>query len=155
MILAYYKNNKEFYKAYYDSYKIQYVVLSADLPNLQDLVTELNEDKVGQFIQDYCLNNDSTCMLTPSWVNGDLLVKLKLPSYLWNESGKFQEYYIDNSVCLFRLIDIRKKGAYLSLEQASTEIREVLIFQKSLELYRNYEDDLFINAQNNEDFEIY
>ena len=53
------------------------------------------------------------------------------------------------------LSELETDNKYCNNVTISNEIKDILIFQKSKEYLKNYEKDLLINAQNDNNFEIY
>lgn len=155
-VVAYYSKHKMDYVLNENQYKIRYIELSSEISNLEDIISSLNEGAQSQFIEDYCLENKNLCLLEATWVNDDKLKEIELPDYIWQTSAKFQRYYKGNDkVCVFRILEKKKEGESIPLELVSEEIATILYFNKSKEILKKQEDQLFKNAQNNQNFEIY
>lgn len=155
-VVEYYSKNKLDYILSENQYKLQFVEISSELSNLDEIITSLNNDVQSQLIQDYCSENSSLCLLKPTWVNDEKLKEIELPDYVWNTSPTFESYFKDDKkVCLFRILEKKKEGESIPLELVNKEIATILQFNKSKEIFKKQEDQLFKNAQNNQDFEIY
>lgn len=154
-ITAYYKEHLNDYQLDHDLYKLSYYILPND-DNLDSILKDLNQNGSASFLNNYCLENIQFCMNKDLWVEDLVLSDIYLPQYLWVSSSKFQSYYReDNLVCVYRIEAKKKDGEAIPLVQVKPEIIQILRFQMEKEFLKNKEDELFLNAQNKKNFEIY
>lgn len=155
-VVDYYSKHKMDYILNENQYKIQYIELSSEISNLDEIKEALDQDVQSQFVLDHCAENKSLCLLEATWVNDEKLKEFDLPEYVWKTSTTFENYYKgDDKVCLFRILEKKKEGEFIPLELVNKEIATILNFNKSKEILKKQEDQLFKNAQNNQNFEIY
>jgi hypothetical protein len=155
MILRYYQDNKASYTLDTDLFKLNYYVLGND-DKIEESLSLLNQNLEVDYLNSYCANHLGLCMSNGLWVGSQVLEDIGLPQYLWLSSSKFQKYYReDNFVCIYRIEGKKKIGEAAPLAQVRAEIVEVLKFQKENEVLKKTEEELFLNAQNKKNFEIY
>lgn len=155
MIKAYYQSHLGDYYLDNNLYKLSYFILPND-ENVDESIKELNENSKPEFLKVYCEEQPNFCLETEIWVEELVLQDLQLPQYLWLSSAKFQPYFKDDgTICIYRIAAKKKKGDPTPLEEVRAEILQVLQFQKENEVISKKEEELFLNAQNKKNFEIY
>lgn len=155
-IITYFKENKEKYTTIKNLYKMQMIIVGDQLSNIEDIKKALNSSSENQFIEEYCKSKRDDCILTPTWVDESFLATINLPNYLWKNQVKTEEYFLsDNQKLLYRIIESRNKGQLMPLEQVSQEIISILEFQKAKELLEKRQNELILNAQKNNEIELF
>ncbi len=155
-VVKYYAEHKSEYELNESLYKIQYLELSSEISNIEDIISSLNKEVQSQFVIDHCTEHKDLCLLEPTWVNDEKLNVLELPDFVRTPSTKFGQYFkADKKVCIYRILERKLEGEYSPLELVNNEIASIVYFNKSKEILKKQEDKLFKNAQNKQDFEIY
>lgn len=154
-IKAYYKENMGAYKLKEDLFHLEYYILPND-DKAEKILDDLNKNFSNEDLSLYCQEHNDSCMSQGLWVEELMLQDLGLPQYLWTSSPKFQQYYLDDDfVCVYRIESKRKSGEAIPLDQVRSEIILLLQFQQEKEILKKKEEELFLNAQNKKNFEIY
>lgn len=154
-ITAYYKAHLNEYQLDHDLYKLVYYILPND-DILDQILKDLNQSGNSSLLTNYCVENEQYCMNNGLWVEDLVLSDIHLPEYLWVSSSKFQTYFRDDKlVCIYRIEAKKKDGEATPLAQVKPEIIQILKFQKEKQILKKKEDELFLNAQNKKNFEIY
>ena len=154
-IKAYYKDHLNDYQLDHDLYKLAYYLLPNE-DNLDAILKDLNQNGNSNFLNNYCVENEQYCVNSGLWVEDLVLSDLDLPQYLWQSSSKFQTYFRDDKlVCVYRIEAKKNDGEAIPLDQVKPQIIQILKFQQERDLLKKKEDELFLNAQNKKNFEIY
>ena len=155
MILDYYKIHQENYLLTEEQYKLKYYLLDAGIEE-DEILKSLNSQEENAELREYCITQANKCLPEALWLERGVLEGLEIPQYLWKTSVKFQRYYHkDGTVYLYRIETKKKIGEPAPLEMVSGQIREILKFQKEKEIIHKHGEELLLNAQNQNYFEIY
>ena len=155
MVLNYYKMNLERYTLDQDMFKLSYFIIDS-LLDVDIVLNKLNNQEANDALDGYCLANPKNCLTAPIWVEKGVLESISIPQYLWNTSVKYRSFYRnDNTVGLFRIESKNKKGEPAPLDLIVDDIYAILKFQKEKEIIDKHGEKLLLNAQNNNNFEIY
>lgn len=155
MVLNYYKINLERYTLDQDMFKLSYFIIDS-LLDVDIVLNKLNNQEANDALDGYCLAYPKYCLTTPIWVEKGVLESISIPRYLWNTSVKYRSFYRnDNTVGLFRIESKNKKGEPAPLDLIADDIYAILKFQKEKEIIDKHGEKLLLNAQNNNNLEIY
>lgn len=160
-VRAYYENNKGNFPLASDVYRVAYAALSTNSPDLLDIkqkmlrpspetLTELNQ---------YCLLHASRFSFTDSsWYSFD-----ELSAFLPVDSieavnavpGRVFEIKNKNTLFLIAFREMRKKDSISPYEMEVQDIRQLILNQRRLDLLSEMEKKVFVEALQNNEFEIY
>ncbi|MDA9952299.1 hypothetical protein N9D46_02640 [Chitinophagales bacterium] len=155
MVLNYYKMNLERFTLDQDMFKLSYFMIDS-LLDVDIVLNKLNNQEANEALDGYCLANPKYCLTEAIWVEKGVLESISIPQYLWNTSVKYQSFYRnDSTVGLFRIESKNKKGEPSPLDLIVDDIYAILKFQKEKEIIDKHGENLLLNAQNNNNFEIY
>lgn len=161
-IEEYYENNKSNFELKDNIIKVVYVKLSLDAPSIKQVKAFIksNEETDLEKLEDYCQRYAVNYFLdSESWLLfADLLKEIPIKTY--NE-----EAYLKNNTFIelkdslhYYFVDIKGFRIKESISPLSFErgrIRNILINKRKLELIDQMKKDVFIEAQNENDFEIF
>ena len=155
MVLNYYKMNLERFTLDQDMFKLSYFMMDS-LLDVDIVLNKLNNQEANEALDGYCLANPKYCLTEAIWVEKGVLESISIPQYLWNTSVKYRSFYRnDSTVGLFRIESKNKKGEPSPLDLIVDDIYAILKFQKEKEIIDKHGENLLLNAQNNNNFEIY
>lgn len=160
-ISRYYEENKDNFVLTENIFQVLYVKSDANAPKLgklKDLIQEYKGDP-NQLIDhclQYCLESNFNDTV---WFTYRDLAK-KFPNGVLDEQGEWKrqalfEYSDENYIYLIRVLKERTENSYSPLEFVSDKIRNVLIYQRKLELVKDLEQKLYNDAERKNRFEIF
>lgn len=160
-IALYYEENKDNFVLTENIFQVLYVKSDVNAPKLdklKDLMKKFSgdpSDLIDHCMQ-YCLETNFN---DTSWFTFRDLTKM-LPQNALDDSGEWKRQaiyeYVDGSyIYLIRVLKERRENSFSPLEFVSETIRNVLIYQRKLELIKDLEQKLYKDAEQKGRFEIY
>lgn len=158
---TYYEGHKEDFRLPGDVYRIAWVEVSEDVPDIQRLPELLaaQDEEARDELAHYCLQyalreslNDTT------WhAFEELAEKLPLGTVQEEEitSGKTFEIKNKNTVFLLTFREVRRKDEISPFEMEKQHIRNIILNRRKLDLLATMEKEVYEDALKNNDFEIY
>lgn len=162
-IEAYYEQNKANFELRDNIVKVIMLKISADSTKALRLGKELlKPDSITDFdaLERFCLNRTQENIISyDSWyLFSDLLQVVPITTYnqtLFLENNRFVEQPAGNSVFLVRFYDFKIKDALSPLSFERNNIRNIILNRRKIELINKMRDDLYLDADKKNEFEIY
>lgn len=160
-ISRYYEENKDNFVLTENIFQVLYVKSDANAPKLgklKDLIQEYKGDpnELIDYCLQYCLESNFNDTV---WFTYRDLAKM-FPAGILDEQGEWKrqavfEYIDENHIYLIRVLKERRENSYSPLEFVSDKIRNVLIYQRKLELVKDLEQKLYSDVERKGRFEIF
>lgn len=161
-IRDYYEKNQTNFELKENIVKVSYVQLDSDSKELTKLrkLWQTNDSKSKRELEKYCIQNGLNYSLwDDNWVFfNDLLKDIPIKTYnqesflQYNRSIEVRDsayiYLVE-----FREFQIKESVAPLSMHEEN--IRKIIMNRRKIELLQNLQNEIFENALNNNQFEIY
>ncbi len=161
-IVDYYEENKSNFKLNEDIVQGRYIKLSKEnfeIPEIRNKFRRFNNNDIS-FLDSISLQFSSYSLNDSIWTNKDVFFS-KFPivrDYIKNNIvKKFLFYQLEDSLELY-LIKVKRsvlRNDYAPLKYLEPTLRQVLINKKKLEFITNFENELYSNAIQTKELEIY
>ncbi len=142
--------------------KVLYVKLDSNAPRLREVKKLLMSDDPDDRLklEDYCYQFAVNFYLDQdNWLYLDDLLKEIPVDYYSKEQllrkNKLIELYDNGYHYLVRVVDFRMKDSISPLSLEYENIRRIILNKRKLEMIDKLENELFEQAKNNRDFEVY
>ncbi len=160
-IARYYEENKDNFVLTENIFRVLYVKSDVNAPKLdklRDLIKEYSGDpsELMDYCMQYCLESNFN---DTAWFAYRDLAKM-FPTGVLDDQGEWKkqtvfEHVDENYIYLLRVLKERRENSFSPLEFVSENIRNVLIYQRKLELIKDLEQKLYSDAERKGRFEIF
>ncbi|MCF8299021.1 MAG: hypothetical protein K9J13_15845 [Saprospiraceae bacterium] len=161
-IEEYYKKNQSNFELKDNIIKVVYVKLNIDAPSIKQVLGFVKSDDETEMekLEDYCKRYAVNYFLdSDSWLLfADLLKEIPIKTYNEEEYLKNNTFIELKDSMYYYFVNIkgfRIKDSVSPLSFERDRIRNIIINKRKLELINQMKKDVFIEAQNENDFEIY
>ncbi|MCD4773390.1 MAG: hypothetical protein K8R41_08425 [Bacteroidales bacterium] len=158
----YYNSNSEIFKLKNDIVKVNYIVLDNNFTDIKKIKHFINMDEIfaKDSLEMYCKKNAAEYYLDDEyWMFFDeLLLNIPIKSYNYEEflnNNKYLEFENSSLKYFVKFIDFKTKESVPPLSFESNNIKSIIINQRKTELINKLEKEIFNNAIDNNDIEIY
>ena len=158
----YYKQNKINYKLNEDIVKARFIKISNEnfeIPNIRNRFRRFNKSDIS-FLDSISLQFSAYSFNDSIWINKDVFFSKfpKVRDYVKNNIVKKNLFYqLEDSLELY-LIKVNQSALRNDIapkDYFEPTLRQILVNKKKLEFIRNFENELYINAIQTKDLEIY
>ena len=158
----YYNLNKKNFKLKNDIVKVNYVVLdknSQDIRKIRHYI-KMDESYAKDSLENYCEQNAKDFFLDDDdWIFFDeLLLNIPIESYNYKKflkNNRFLKIKDSSLIYYIKFIDFKIKDSVPPLSIESNNIKSIIINQRKAKLISKLEKEIFNNAIDNNDIEIY
>lgn len=162
-IRAYYENNKDKFELKQNIIRGIYLKVPIQAPRLDEVTRWVQSEKPEDLeeLRSYCLRFAKTYSLEDSvWINFDEIIKATPLTAIANKvaylkQNKFVDSQDDEYRYLIRIDEYRITDEISPLTFVEDQIRNIIINKRKVELAKNLEEQVFNEAVNNKDFEVY
>ncbi|MDZ4846471.1 MAG: hypothetical protein SH857_13090 [Chitinophagales bacterium] len=160
--LNYFEEFKQNFELNFDLVQLRYVKAPNNAPKLDSLITWLGSDNEADKIklEDYCYRNDADFSLNDSmWF--DVPTVLKTIPIAQNQFDALIGYKSKTTVndsayhYALRVNGFRRKGEIAPFDFVKDDILRITLNKRKMDLVRSTYDNIFHEAQRNNEFEIY
>ncbi len=160
--LKYFEEFKQNFEIDFDLVQLRYVKAPNDAPKLDSLITWLGSDNDADKIklEDYCYQNAADFSLNDSaWF--DVPTVLKIIPVTPNQLEALMNYKSKTTVndsayhYALRVNDFRREGEIAPFHFVKDDIIRITLNKRKMDLVRSTYDNIFHEAQRNNEFEIY
>lgn len=156
-IEKYYDKNKDNFVLEREILKINYIVLPLEYENTQEArEVFFNADNTSE-IESYCKENNFDYFLEPIWIHFEDAAK-SLPLRITSVSGiKYSTTELTDNAFryLVQINGTRAAGEIKPLEFVSSEIKNILLNRRRLELLKQMREDIVSTGFKNNEIEVY
>ncbi|MBU86972.1 MAG: peptidylprolyl isomerase [Flavobacteriaceae bacterium] len=158
----YYKQNKINYKLNEDIVKARFIKISNEnfeIPNIRNRFRRFNKSDIS-FLDSISLQFSAYSFNDSIWINKDVFFSKfpKVRDYVKNNIVKKNLFYqLEDSLELY-LIKVNQSALRNDIapkDYLEPTLRQILVNKRKLEFIRNFENELYINAIQTKDLEIY
>ena len=159
---GYYKQNKINYKLNEDIVKARFIKISNEnfeIPNIRNRFRRFNKSDIS-FLDSISLQFSAYSFNDSIWINKDVFFSKfpKVRDYVKNNIVKKNLFYqLEDSLELY-LIKVNQSALRNDIapkDYLEPTLRQILVNKRKLEFIRNFENELYINAIQTKDLEIY
>ena len=158
----YYKQNKINYKLNEDIVKARFIKISNEnfeIPNIRNRFRRFNKSDIS-FLDSISLQFSAYSFNDSIWINKDVFFS-KLPEvrdYVKNNIVKKNLFYqLEDSLELYliKVSESALRNTIAPIDYLEPTLRQILINKRKLEFIRNFENELYIDAIQTKELEIY
>ena len=162
-ITEYYENNKDNFILMQNIVRGRFIKLPSSAPRTDEVKSLIRSNKDEDFeeLKSYCLSFASSYQLYDSvWMVFEDMVKgtpmEDVPNKVqFLKNRKFIEDSDENFIYFLQIEEYRISDNVSPIEFVSDQIKSIIINKRMVGLARKLEDDVFKNAKENNEFEIY
>ncbi len=161
-IYEYYKQNKINYKLNEDIVKARFIKISNEnfeIPNIRNRFRRFNKSDIS-FLDSISLQFSSYSFNDSIWINKDVFFS-KFPEvrdYVKNNIVKKKLFYqLEDSLELYliKVSESALRNTIAPIDYLEPTLRQILVNKRKLEFIRNFENELYIDAIQTKELEIY
>ena len=161
-IYEYYKKNKINYKLNEDIVKARFIKISNEnfeIPNIRNRFRRFNKSDIS-FLDSISLQFSAYSFNDSIWINKDVFFS-KFPEvrdYVKNNIVKKNLFYqLEDSLELYliKVSESALRNTIAPIDYLEPTLRQILVNKRKLEFIRNFENELYIDAIQTKEFEIY
>lgn len=161
-IYEYYKQNKINYKLNEDIVKARFIKISNEnfeIPNIRNRFRRFNKSDIS-FLDSISLQFSSYSFNDSIWINKDVFFS-KFPEvrdYVKNNIVKKNLFYqLEDSLELYliKVSESALRNTIAPIDYLEPTLRQILVNKRKLEFIRNFENELYIDAIQTKELEIY
>ena len=161
-IYEYYKQNKINYKLNEDIVKARFIKISNEnfeIPNIRNRFRRFNKSDIS-FLDSISLQFSAYSLNDSIWINKDVFFS-KFPEvrdYVKNNIVKKNLFYqLEDSLELYliKVSESALRNTIAPIDYLEPTLRQILINKRKLEFIRNFENELYIDAIQTKELEIY
>ncbi len=161
-IYEYYKQNKINYKLNEDIIKARFIKISNEnfeIPNIRNRFRRFNKSDIS-FLDSISLQFSSYSFNDSIWINKDVFFS-KFPEvrdYVKNNIVKKNLFYqLEDSLELYliKVSESALRNTIAPIDYLEPTLRQILVNKRKLEFIRNFENELYIDAIQTKELEIY
>ena len=161
-IYEYYKQNKINYKLNEDIVKARFIKISNEnfeIPNIRNRFRRFNKSDIS-FLDSISLQFSSYSFNDSIWINKDVFFS-KFPEvrdYVKNNIVKKNLFYqLEDSLELYliKVSESALRNTIAPKDYLEPTLRQILVNKRKLEFIRNFENELYIDAIQTKELEIY
>lgn len=158
----YYKQNKINYKLNEDIVKARFIKISNEnfeIPNIRNRFRRFNKSDIS-FLDSISLQFSSYSFNDSIWINKDVFFS-KFPEvrdYVKNNIVKKNLFYqLEDSLELYliKVSESALRNTIAPIDYLEPTLRQILVNKRKLEFIRNFENELYIDAIQTKELEIY
>ncbi|MAZ50932.1 MAG: peptidylprolyl isomerase [Flavobacteriaceae bacterium] len=158
----YYKQNKINYKLNEDIVKARFIKISNEnfeIPNIRNRFRRFNKSDIS-FLDSISLQFSAYSFNDSIWINKDVFFS-KLPEvrdYVKNNIVKKNLFYqLEDSLELYliKVSESALRNTIAPIDYLEPTLRQILVNKRKLEFIRNFENELYIDAIQTKELEIY
>ena len=158
----YYKQNKINYKLNEDIVKARFIKISNEnfeIPNIRNRFRRFNKSDIS-FLDSISLQFSSYSFNDSIWINKDVFFS-KFPEvrdYVKNNIVKKKLFYqLEDSLELYliKVSESALRNTIAPIDYLEPTLRQILVNKRKLEFIRNFENELYIDAIQTKELEIY
>ena len=158
----YYKQNKINYKLNEDILKARFIKISKEnfeIPNIRNRFRRFNKSDIS-FLDSISLQFSAYSFNDSIWINKDVFFS-KLPEvrdYVKNNIVKKKLFYqLEDSLELYliKVSESALRNTIAPIDYLEPTLRQILVNKRKLEFIRNFENELYIDAIQTKELEIY
>lgn len=158
----YYKQNKINYKLNEDIVKARFIKISNEnfeIPNIRNRFRRFNKSDIS-FLDSISLQFSAYSFNDSIWINKDVFFS-KLPEvrdYVKNNIVKKKLFYqLEDSLELYliKVSESALRNTIAPIDYLEPTLRQILVNKRKLEFIRNFENELYIDAIQTKELEIY
>ena len=158
----YYKQNKINYKLNEDIIKARFIKISNEnfeIPNIRNRFRRFNKSDIS-FLDSISLQFSAYSFNDSIWINKDVFFS-KLPEvrdYVKNNIVKKNLFYqLEDSLELYliKVSESALRNTIAPIDYLEPTLRQILVNKRKLEFIRNFENELYIDAIQTKELEIY
>ena len=161
-IYEYYKQNKINYKLNEDIVKARFIKISNEnfeIPNIRNRFRRFNKSDIS-FLDSISLQFSAYSFNDSIWINKDVFFS-KFPEvrdYVKNNIVKKNLFYqLEDSLELYliKVSESALRNTIAPIDYLEPTLRQILVNKRKLEFIRNFENELYIDAIQTKELEIY